>query len=97
MLTLAEVFEALCGTRPANTDLPLREVSVESQQVRSNALFAALPGTQSNGHNYIGDAFHRGARLALIERDLWHRPLVLIALLTLMAGEWALRRRWGLR
>jgi uncharacterized membrane protein len=31
------------------------------------------------------------------ERDLWHEPAVFIALLGLLAAEWVLRRRWGLR
>ena len=30
------------------------------------------------------------------ERELWHMPIVLLALLVLMGGEWALRRRAGL-
>ena len=30
------------------------------------------------------------------ERELWHMPIVLIALLTLMAAEWGLRRKAGL-
>jgi uncharacterized membrane protein len=30
------------------------------------------------------------------ERELWHMPIVLIALLALLCGEWALRRKAGL-
>lgn len=30
-------------------------------------------------------------------RDAWHHPLVLVSVLGLLGGEWALRRRWGLR
>ena len=30
------------------------------------------------------------------ERELWHMPIVLLALLCLMGAEWALRRRAGL-
>jgi uncharacterized membrane protein len=30
------------------------------------------------------------------ERELWHMPIVLLTLLALMGGEWALRRRAGL-
>lgn len=29
--------------------------------------------------------------------DLWHRPSVFLMLVALLCGEWALRRRWGLR
>ncbi len=31
------------------------------------------------------------------EHDLWDNPWVLLTLLTLLAAEWLLRRRWGLR
>ncbi|HWF85893.1 MAG TPA: hypothetical protein VG222_13635, partial [Vicinamibacterales bacterium] len=30
-------------------------------------------------------------------RDLWHQPWAFVVVLTLLAGEWILRRRWGLR
>jgi len=31
---------------------------------------------------------------AVEERELWHMPILLLALLTLTCAEWALRRRW---
>jgi uncharacterized membrane protein len=31
------------------------------------------------------------------ERDLWHEPWAIVALVLLLSAEWALRRRWGLR
>ncbi len=30
------------------------------------------------------------------EKDLWDMPVVLLLLVALVGGEWALRRRWGL-
>jgi hypothetical protein len=30
-------------------------------------------------------------------RDLWHEPWVFVLLVVLLAAEWVLRRRWGLR
>jgi hypothetical protein len=30
------------------------------------------------------------------ERELWHMPVILMALLALLGAEWALRRRVGL-
>jgi hypothetical protein len=29
--------------------------------------------------------------------DLWHTPVIFAALVLLLAAEWILRRRWGLR
>lgn len=34
---------------------------------------------------------------AMIQRDLWHSPWLLGTLILLLTGEWALRRKWGLR
>ena len=30
-------------------------------------------------------------------RDLWHEPWAFALIVLLLAGEWILRRRWGLR
>jgi uncharacterized membrane protein len=32
-----------------------------------------------------------------VRRDLWHNAWSFLAIITLLAGEWILRRRWGLR
>jgi uncharacterized membrane protein len=32
-----------------------------------------------------------------VRRDLWHNAWSFLAIVTLLAGEWVLRRRWGLR
>jgi hypothetical protein len=34
---------------------------------------------------------------ALVERDAWHSPWWLLAVLAALVGEWALRRQWGMR
>ncbi|HEX2981708.1 MAG TPA: UDP-N-acetylmuramoyl-tripeptide--D-alanyl-D-alanine ligase [Anaerolineaceae bacterium] len=70
MLTLADVLEALTTTRPANATMVITEAQVDSRQVIPGALFVALPGERVDGHNYIGDAFHRGANLALVSKDV---------------------------
>jgi hypothetical protein len=32
-----------------------------------------------------------------VRRDLWHNGWSFAAIVLLLAGEWVLRRRWGLR
>lgn len=39
----------------------------------------------------------RPPREAFVETDAWQTPWVFLPLLALLIGEWALRRRWGLR
>lgn len=70
MLTLADVLEALTGTRPSRTSLLISEAAVDSRQVIPAAMFVALPGEHADGHDYVGQAFDRGANLALVQKDL---------------------------
>lgn len=41
----------------------------DSRRVRPGDVFVALPGTRANGHDYVSDAFARGAVGALVSRD----------------------------
>lgn len=70
MLTLSDVFEALTGTRTPQTPLVISEAAIDSRQVIPGSLFVALPGERVNGLDFVGDAFQRGAHLALVEKDL---------------------------
>ena len=70
MFRLADAIEALTGARFSKADLVITQAVVDSRQVIPGALFVALPGERTDGHNYVGEAFKRGASLALVEKDL---------------------------
>lgn len=70
MLTLADVLEALTGTRPEAASLLISETAIDSRQVIPAGMFVALPGERVDGHDYVARAFQLGAHLALIQRDL---------------------------
>ncbi len=70
MLTLADVLEALTGTRPQAASLIISEAAIDSRQVIPAAMFVALPGERVDGHAFIKDAFQQGAHIALIQQDL---------------------------
>ncbi len=70
MLTLTDVFEALSGARPDGAPLYISEAAIDSRQVIPAAMFVALGGEHLDGHDYVGEAFKRGAHLAIVERDL---------------------------
>lgn len=70
MLTLADILEALSGVHPPQAGQVITEALIDSRQVIPGALFIALPGERVDGHNFVGDAFERGAHLALVQRDL---------------------------
>ncbi len=69
MLTLADIFEALTGTRP-NAPAPIPAAAIDSRQVQAGGLFIAIPGENVDGHAYVGAAFEKGAKFALIEHEI---------------------------
>lgn len=69
MLTLADVLEALTGVRPEAASLLISEAAIDSRQAIPASLFVALKGERSDGHDYIQQAFERGAFLALVQRE----------------------------
>jgi len=43
---------------------------VDSRQASKDSLFIALPGEKVDGHDYVNDAFKKGAWLAFVQRDI---------------------------
>ena len=68
MLTLADALEALTNFRPIATTV-ITEAVIDSRQVIPGSLFVAIPGEKADGHDFIAEAFRRGASFALIQRD----------------------------
>ena len=62
------VFDLGCVARNAR-DTPVAGVSVDSREVQSGYLFAALPGTQIHGAEYIGAALELGATSILTDAE----------------------------
>jgi UDP-N-acetylmuramoyl-tripeptide--D-alanyl-D-alanine ligase len=72
MLTLADALEAITRNplRIANANAVITEASVDSRQVIPASLFVAIPGENADGHDFIADAFKRGASFALIQKEM---------------------------
>ncbi len=68
VLMLADVFEGLSGRRVGPEDQPVSRPVVDSRKAVPGALFFAFPGEQTDGHDYVSDAFSRGAVAAVVER-----------------------------
>ena len=58
------------ATPPAGRS-PLRRAVVDSRAAGADTLFVALPGCRADGHDYLADAFARGAATALVARRTW--------------------------
>jgi UDP-N-acetylmuramoyl-tripeptide--D-alanyl-D-alanine ligase len=69
MLTLADVIEGLTGFRPMGLDQPITKTVIDSRQAEPGALFVALAGEKTDGHEYVNDAFSRGAVAAIVDRS----------------------------
>jgi UDP-N-acetylmuramoyl-tripeptide--D-alanyl-D-alanine ligase len=70
MLTLADVIEALTNIRPAQASTVITEAAVDSRLAIPGGLFVALPGERADGHDFVADAFQRGASFALIQHTI---------------------------
>ncbi len=69
MLTLGIVIEALIGKRPAWATQVITDAVIDSRQSIPGCLFVALPGERVDGHNFVEDAFERGASFAFVNRN----------------------------
>jgi UDP-N-acetylmuramoyl-tripeptide--D-alanyl-D-alanine ligase len=69
MLNLADAIEALTDTRPP-WEKVITEAVIDSRQANLGSLFIAIPGEHVDGHDFVSDAFQRGASLALIQHDI---------------------------
>jgi UDP-N-acetylmuramoyl-tripeptide--D-alanyl-D-alanine ligase len=77
VLILADILEALTGIRLDWAGTVITEGAIDSRQVIPGSLFIALPGERTDGHQYIEQAFERGASLALVQQDVGDRWPVL--------------------
>ncbi|MBQ2596392.1 MAG: UDP-N-acetylmuramoyl-tripeptide--D-alanyl-D-alanine ligase, partial [Oscillospiraceae bacterium] len=56
----------LAGACPEDT--ALRQIVIDSREVKPGDLFAAFRGEKTDGHRFIGAAFERGAACCLAEK-----------------------------
>ena len=64
--TMADVARAVAGD--ASGEGPLGAISIDSRSVAKGDLFIALAGPNFDGHDFIADAFAKGAAAALVHR-----------------------------
>ena len=53
----------------ANSDPEITSIHYRSQEVKPGGLFVAIPGHQADGHDFIEDAFSRGAAAAITQKE----------------------------
>lgn len=70
MLKLADIIEALSGVRPNGADQTISGAVHDSRDAQSGNVFVALKGEHADGHDYVADAFAKGAIVALVQREV---------------------------
>jgi UDP-N-acetylmuramoyl-tripeptide--D-alanyl-D-alanine ligase len=70
MLTLGHVLNTITDQEMVAFDQVITDAAIDSRLVIPGSLFVALPGEKVDGHDYIGEAFGRGALVTLIEREV---------------------------
>jgi UDP-N-acetylmuramoyl-tripeptide--D-alanyl-D-alanine ligase len=70
MLTLAHFLEELSSYETTGHEPAVSCVVVDSRETTPGSLFVALVGETVDGHDYVGEAFQKGARAALVGRPV---------------------------
>ncbi len=70
MLTLADALEAITSVRISNAAALITEAAIDSRVVIPGSLFVAIPGEKVDGHDFVAEAFKRGASFALIQKEM---------------------------
>jgi len=69
LFTVQEILGATGGElRAGNRWLTVEGVAIDSRDVKKGDLFVAIPGSRVDGHDFVSEAFGRGARAALVSR-----------------------------
>jgi len=82
-ITLKQVVEATGGElRGGDGTLEISGVNTDSRTLQPAELFVALAGERFDGHDFVAEAFARGAAAAVVERELPEisttQPLVVV-------------------
>ena len=94
-LTLAQVTQAVHGTLhpPAKAGVVVDFAEIDTRRLQGNALFFALPGKRTDGHDHLQAAADAGARAAVVRAPQPHAlPQVVVddsaAALHQLAAHW---------
>ena len=77
--TLGHILEALTSYRPTDEEPAVSSFVVNSREAVRDSVFIAFQGEKVDGHDYVADAFARGAMVAIVQRPIARSG----------AGEWA--------
>jgi UDP-N-acetylmuramoyl-tripeptide--D-alanyl-D-alanine ligase len=68
-LTLGALIQSLGGGHTAGLEMPVHPV-IDSRKAKRGSVFFAFEGENVDGHDFVADAFERGAVTAVVEREI---------------------------
>jgi UDP-N-acetylmuramoyl-tripeptide--D-alanyl-D-alanine ligase len=68
MITLGVVLEVMTGKTSRWADQIIADVGIDSRTLIPGSMFVAMKGETADGHDYVSDAFEKGASFAMIDR-----------------------------
>src|SRR5437870_4869444 len=66
-LSLEEISKAVGGTLDGPENVKVRGYSIDTRTINSGDLFFAIKGPRFDGHQFLAQAFQKGAAAAVIE------------------------------
>src|SRR6266571_1194651 len=73
-LSLEEISKAVGGTLQGLGNVKVRGYSIDSRTLNAGELFFAIKGPRYDGHQFVAQAFQKGAAGAVIEDDPTRPP-----------------------
>ena len=71
-------YEIICSDNPStlstSSTLAISSITIDSRKVEEKGLFICLRGLDVDGHQYINDAYKKGAAAVIIDRDQQSYP-----------------------
>lgn len=68
MLSFSEIIQALTQSRPEMIDKKITEAVIDSRTAVAGCLFVAIKGENTDGHDFVPQAFANGAVAALVDK-----------------------------
>ncbi len=70
MIYLHDILFALTGQKVTPLEIHIDSAVINSRLAEKNSLFIALPGENTDGHDFVEAAFEKGAVLAFVDREM---------------------------
>ncbi len=70
MMTLSTLCQDILPFSLEEGDIRITGIASDSRKIEAGNLFVAVPGYESDGHNFVEEAVKRGAAALVVERDV---------------------------